>query len=142
MHLTIFLPYSQVIYSLRASHIAFADPEGGDFFACKDYCIKTNIHGLTDGACISECARTNEDDLACIDECREDALLDSKPKPWDECFCECTQNCMSKGPGLEHTENPTSAYTRPPIGTSSPVSFMPSSVPSPAPQSTQYDALE
>ena len=135
--------HSQVIHSLRASHIAFADPEGGDFFACKEYCIDTNEHGLTDDACIEICdKKTNDDDLACIDKCRKDALLDSKPKRWDVCFCECTQNCMSKGPGLEHTEDPTSAYTRPPIGTSSPVSSMPSSVPSPAPQSTQYDALE
>ena len=119
-------------------HIAFADPEGGDFWACKQYCIDNNEHRLTEGACISECARINHDDLACIDECRED----DDSKPWHECFCECTQNCMTKGSGLEHTEDPTSAYTRRPIGTSSPVSSMPSSVPSPAPQSSEYDALE
>lgn len=128
-----------MIHSLRASHIAFADPEGGDFWACKDYCIETNTHGFSKGECIRICDNEmNDDDLACIDECRED----DDSKPWDECFCECTQNCMTKGQGLEHTEDPTSAYTRPPIGTSSPVSSMPSSVPSPAPQSSEYDALE
>ena len=127
--------HSQLIHSLRASHIAFADPEGGDFFACKDYCIDTNGHQLTPGACISHCEHMNDDDLACIDKCREDA-------DWDDCFCKCTGNCMTKGQGLEHTEDPTSAYTRHPIRTSSPVSSMPSSVPSPAPQSSEYDALE
>ena len=124
--------HSQLIHSLRASNIAFKDDQGGDFFACKQYCIDTNTHGFTEGTCTSECAKRTEEELGCVDTCREDALPDSKP--WDDCFCECTGNCMTTGSGLEHTSTPTIVYTRPPIGTSSPA-------PSPALQSSEYDAL-
>jgi hypothetical protein len=120
----------QVLHSLRASNVAFAGTlQDEGFWACKKYCVDTNTHGLTEGACTSECESMNPGQRNLVDKCKEDALPDSKP--FDECYCEVASNCAHTGPGLTHTGTPTQLYTRgPPPATASPV-------PSPTPPNNQ-----
>eukprot|EP00985_Skeletonema_marinoi_P001003 scaffold412_cov118-Skeletonema_marinoi.AAC.8 len=119
----------EVLHSLRASNVAFAGTlQDQGFWDCKEYCVDTNTHGLTEGACTSECESMNPGQRNLVDKCKEDALPDSKP--FDECYCEVANNCAHTGPGLSHTGTPTQLYTRPPPATASPV-------PSPTPPNNQ-----
>ena len=121
-----------MLHSLRASNVAFAGTLQDEcFWPCKEYCVETNTHGLTENACTSECESMNPGQRNLIDKCKEDP--DSKT--FDECYCEVANNCAHTGPGLSHTGTPTQLSTHPPPATASPV-------PSPTPQSSDYDALE
>lgn len=125
------LPSHQVLHSLRASNAAFAGtPQDGHFWACKEYCVDYS-HGWSENGCTSACEEMTEDQLICLDACKEDSMPDIEP--WDDCVCECTGNCLHKGSGVSLTSTPTIIYTRPPA---------PSPSQSSSSQSLDYDAVE
>ena len=118
---------SQMLHSLRASNAAFADsPQGESFWCCKEYCVDTNIHMWSENECTTLCEEMTEDNLICVDTCKENSIPDIVP--WDDCVCECTGNCFHKGSGVTHTGTPTVLYTRPPPPVPSPSSASSSSV--------------
>ena len=105
------LIFLQVIHSLRASNRAFADVSVGyGYWDCLDFCMSSNVVGWKEDECEKVCDEMSDEDNRCIYDCK----MRSSKKPFGACNCQCTQNCIMKGPGRYITSGPTPLYTRPP----------------------------
>jgi hypothetical protein len=128
----------QEIHSLRASNIAFqgtSQDEG--FWGCHTYCVTTNKHGFTGNDCKSSCEAATPEQRGKIFGCE----MEVPSKPWDECYCRETGNCMHTGPGMQISATPTTLNTRPPVPSlTSPPSI--SNVPSPTLPLSDYENVE
>ena len=77
--------------------------------------MSSNVVGWKEDECKAVCDEMSDEDYRCIYNCKMRSSDDDEDKkPFGACNCQCTQNCIMKGPGRYITSGPTPLYTRPP----------------------------